>query len=48
MWILAREPRLDPAVLEDLLSRARTLGFAVDQLIMVEQGPVERPSAGGA
>ena len=33
MWILAREPELDPAVLESLLSKARELGFATDELI---------------
>jgi apolipoprotein D and lipocalin family protein len=33
LWILAREPRLDPAVMESLLSQARVLGFATDQLI---------------
>jgi len=33
LWILAREPRLDPAVMESLLSKARALGFATDRLI---------------
>ena len=37
LWILAREPRLDPAVTEDLMARARALGFATEQLIVVEQ-----------
>jgi len=33
MWILAREPVLEPTVLESLLSKARKLGFATDELI---------------
>ena len=33
LWILAREPQLPPAVLDDLLVRARTAGFATDALI---------------
>ena len=33
MWILARKPVLEPAVLESLLSRARKLGFTTDELI---------------
>lgn len=32
-WILSREPKLDPKTLEMLVSRARELGFATDQLI---------------
>lgn len=37
LWILARQRRLSPAVLDDLLKRAGALGFATDQLIMVGQ-----------
>lgn len=33
MWILAREPALESAVLESLLSKARKLGFDTDELI---------------
>ena len=33
MWILAREPMLEPVVLESLLSKARKLGFDTDELI---------------
>lgn len=33
MWILAREPGLQPAVLESLLEKAFKLGFATDELI---------------
>ncbi len=36
LWILARRPDLDPAVLEALLARARGWGFATDELIFVE------------
>lgn len=37
LWILARTRQLPPAVLNDLLRQAKALGFATDQLIMVEQ-----------
>ena len=33
MWILARKPSLEPAVLESLLNKVRKLGFATDELI---------------
>ena len=42
LWILAREPRLAPAVLEDLVSHARALGFATEELIMVDHTPAGR------
>ena len=42
LWILAREPQLDPAVIEALVGRARELGFATEDLIMVDQTSVER------
>ena len=45
LWILARKPRLDPAVLADLTARARGLGFAVDELILVDHGPLDSPPA---
>lgn len=44
LWILAREPQLDPAVTETLVARARALGFATEALIMVDQTPVGRLS----
>ena len=37
LWILARTRQLPPAVLEDLLQKAKALGFATDQLIAVKQ-----------
>lgn len=37
MWILAREPSLEPAVLERLLNKARKLGFATDELIYPQE-----------
>jgi apolipoprotein D and lipocalin family protein len=40
LWILAREPQVSRQRLEPLLEQARTLGFPVDELIWVEQGPV--------
>lgn len=37
MWILAREPSLEPAVLESLLNKARKLEFATDALIYPQE-----------
>lgn len=47
LWVLAREPRLDPAVIEALVTRARALGFATEQLIMVDHKPVDGLSGSG-
>ena len=33
LWILARSPSLEPAILQALLQQARALGFATEQLI---------------
>lgn len=41
LWILARQPRLDPAVYQALVARARALGFPVEELIRVDQEPVD-------
>ena len=38
LWILARKPTLEPAVLDRLVATARSLGFATDELIFVEHG----------
>ncbi len=38
LWILARERTLPAEVRDALVSKARSLGFATDQLIWVEQG----------
>ena len=37
MWILSRTPELDKAVLDQLLAKADSLGFATDKLIYVDQ-----------
>jgi apolipoprotein D and lipocalin family protein len=37
MWILARESVLEPEVLENLLTKARNLGFKTDELIYPQQ-----------
>ncbi|WP_432821818.1 lipocalin family protein [Trichloromonas sp.] len=37
LWILARTPRLPSPVLQQLLRQAENLGFATDQLILVDQ-----------
>ena len=36
LWILARTPDLDAAIVDSLLAKAETLGFATDKLIFVE------------
>ncbi len=36
LWILSRTPSLDEAVLSDLVAKAQSLGFAIDELIYVE------------
>lgn len=38
LWILARRPDLAPDIRNRLVARARALGFAVDELILVEHG----------
>ena len=48
LWILAREPQLDPDVLKALVTRAGELGFATDELIMVAHDPVDRSPDSGA
>jgi apolipoprotein D and lipocalin family protein len=40
LWILARTPELDDAILQRLVATARELGFPTDELIMVEQDSV--------
>lgn len=37
LWILARQPQLDEAILSKLVNRADTLGFDTNQLIYVDQ-----------
>lgn len=39
LWILAREPSLEAAVLEDLVDTARGWGFETDRLVYVDQAP---------
>jgi apolipoprotein D and lipocalin family protein len=34
-WILARQPQLDPVLLQSLIAKAKSLGFATEKLIMV-------------
>lgn len=36
LWILAREPRLPQAMLDELLSKADAAGFDISQLILIE------------
>ena len=37
MWILARDPQLEPVVLDRIIAKAETLGFPVNELIFPEQ-----------
>lgn len=43
LWILARDRTLPAEVREQLVGKARALGFATDQLIWVEQSRGETP-----
>ena len=36
LWILSRTPEMSPEVLQTLVAKARDLGFATDELIMIE------------
>jgi apolipoprotein D and lipocalin family protein len=42
LWVLARDPQLDPATLSSLVARAKEFGFATDALIYVEQKKMPR------
>ena len=42
LWFLARTPEVSEAAYEDFVRRSEALGFEVDGLIRVDQGP--RPS----
>ena len=42
LWILSRSPQLGKEVVQRLLAKASTLGFATDQLIYPEQGELPR------
>jgi apolipoprotein D and lipocalin family protein len=35
LWILARQPQLEPELLKNLIAKAKSLGFATDKLILV-------------
>jgi apolipoprotein D and lipocalin family protein len=39
LWILARTPRLSPAIVDDLTAKAKRWGFATEKLIFVDQTP---------
>lgn len=41
-WILARQPNLDPALQDKLIAQAKSLGFATDELIMVNHSGPQR------
>ena len=41
LWILSRTPRMDDTTLEILVDKAAELGFATDELIVVEQPDLE-------
>lgn len=39
LWLLARRPDLDPRIRDRLIAEARTKGFPVNRLILVDHGP---------
>ena len=41
LWVLARDPRPDSAVVDRLVEKARSLGFPTGELIRVEHDPTE-------
>lgn len=41
LWILSRLPRLDPAIMSELVSRAGSLGFRTDDLIYVKHTGID-------
>lgn len=43
LWILAREPELDPTILDRLVAEASALGFATDELIFVTHDRIDGP-----
>jgi len=40
LWLLSRTPTVAPAVLEQFVDQAKALGFATDELIIVDQTPI--------
>jgi lipocalin len=38
LWILARTPKLEPFVVDQMKARALSAGFSLDNLMMTEQG----------
>lgn len=43
LWILARQPSIDPNVLEKLIAKAKALGFETEKLITVDHsGPSKK------
>jgi len=43
LWLLARDPHLSDDVVRKVIDRAKDLGFAVDQLIIVEHEAGQKP-----
>lgn len=41
LWLLARQPEVDPALIERFKDRADSLGFDIDELILVNHDPAE-------
>ena len=41
LWLLSRTPRLDPATTKTLIDFATDLGFPTDELIFVDQTPLD-------
>lgn len=43
LWILARSPNPDPGVVADLVARAQSLDFPIEELIYVDHSAMSRP-----
>lgn len=50
LWILCRDRKIDPGILERFLAEARAMGFPTDRLVSVDQSdaPSMQPSGSGA
>jgi len=46
LWILCRQPKLQPVILNQLIKQAKALGFAVDKLIFPEHSQQKSESDG--
>lgn len=45
-WILSRDKKLDPTVMQQLIQKAKAMGFKLEKLIYVDQNDASVPTAG--